>query len=67
VSSLCVFGDSKTNSSCRTIRLSTNAVIAPRTQLSRRLEEMERMGSLYPPGGLIFTVKTGTTINPFNL
>jgi integrase len=28
---------------------------------------MERMGSLYQPGGLIFATETGTIINPSNL
>jgi integrase len=35
--------------------------------LSRQLEEIEYMGSLYQPGGLIFATETGTIINPSNL
>jgi integrase len=34
---------------------------------SRQLEEIERMGSLYQPGGLVFATETGTIINPSNL
>ena len=34
---------------------------------SRQLEEMERMGSLYRPGGLVFANETGRIINPSNL
>jgi integrase len=35
--------------------------------LERQLAEMERMGSLYQPGGLIFATESGTLINPSNL
>jgi integrase len=62
-----VLGEPKTNTSRRTIRLTTSAVTALRTHLSRQLEEMERMGSLYQPGGLIFATEAGTIINPSNL
>ena len=33
----------------------------------RQLEEIEWMGSLYQPGGLIFATEAGTIINPSNL
>jgi integrase len=38
-----------------------------RSHLKRQLEEMERMGSLYQAGGLVFATQTGTLINPSNL
>ena len=62
-----VLGEPKTSKSRRTIRLTTSAVTALRAHLSRQLEEIERMGSLYEPGGLIFATETGTIINPSNL
>jgi integrase len=62
-----VLGEPKTKNSRRTIRLTTGAVTALRAHLSRQLEEMERVSSLYQPGGLIFATETGTIINPSNL
>jgi integrase len=62
-----VLGEPKTKKSRRTIRLTAAAVEALRAHLSRQLEEMERVGSLYEPGGLIFATETGTIINPSNL
>jgi len=62
-----VLGEPKTKNSRRTIRLTTGAVNALRMHLSRQLEEIEYMGSLYQPGGLIFATETGTIINPSNL
>jgi integrase len=62
-----VLGEPKTKKSRRTIRLTAGAVHALRGHLSRQLEEMERMRSLYEPGGLIFATETGTIINPSNL
>lgn len=62
-----VLGEPKTAKSRRTIRLTPNAVSSLRTHLSRQLEEMERVSSLYQPGGLIFATETGTIINPSNL
>ena len=38
-----------------------------RSHLERQLEEIERMDSLYQPGGLVFATMTGTLINPSNL
>jgi integrase len=62
-----VLGEPKTKKSRRTIRLTAGAVRALRDHLSRQLEEMERMGSLYQPGGLVLATTTGTIINPSNL
>jgi integrase len=60
-------GEPKTKKSRRTIRLTSGAAAALKVHLSRQLEEMERMGSLYQPGGLVFATTTGTIINPSNL
>lgn len=60
-------GEPKTRNSRRVIRLTAAAVEALRAHLSRQLEEMERMGSLYCPGGLVFATEAGTLINPSNL
>ena len=38
-----------------------------RAHLSRQLEEVDRAGSLYQDGGLIFATKVGTPVNPPNL
>jgi integrase len=62
-----LLGEPKTKKSRRTIRLTSGAVAALEVHLSRQLEEMERMGSLYQPGGLVFATTTGTIINPSNL
>jgi integrase len=62
-----VLGEPKTKNSRRTIRLTKGTVSALRVHLSRQLEEMEEMGSLYQPGGLIFATEAGTIINPSNL
>lgn len=62
-----VLGEPKTSKSRRTIRLTASAVTALRAHLSRQLEEMERLSSLYQPGGLIFATETGSIINPSNL
>jgi integrase len=60
-------GEPKTKKSRRTIGLTKSAVAALQAHLSRQLEEMERVGALYQPGGLIFATETGTIINPSNL
>lgn len=62
-----VLGEPKTKKSQRSIRLTVSAVQALREHLARQLEEMERAGSLYASGGLIFATETGTIINPSNL
>jgi integrase len=60
-------GDLKTPKSRRSVRLTRAAAEALRGHLERQLEEMERLGSLYQPGGLVFATETGTLINPSNL
>jgi integrase len=60
-------GDLKTSKSRRRVRLTRAATEALRSHLERQLEEIERMGSLYQPGGLVFATETGTLINPSNL
>ena len=60
-------GEPKTKKSRRTVRLTTGAVAALRGHLERQLEEMERLGSLYQPGGLVFASEAGGIINPSNL
>jgi integrase len=62
-----LLGEPKTKKSRRAIRLTARAVQALKAHLSRQLEEIERMGSLYQPGGLIFATEAGTIINPSNL
>ena len=49
------------------MRLTTGAVAALRGYLKRQLEEMDRLGSLYKPGGLVFANEAGGIINPSNL
>ena len=60
-------GDLKTPKSRRSVRLTQAAAEALRSHLERQLEEMERLGSLYQPGGLVFATESGTLINPSNL
>jgi integrase len=60
-------GEPKTKKSRRGVNLTAAAVEALRAHLSRQLEEMERMGSLYRPGGLVFSNEVGGIINPSNL
>ena len=60
-------GDLKTPKSRRSVRLTRAAVEALRSHLERQLEEMERTGSLYQSGGLVFATQTGSLINPSNL
>jgi integrase len=62
-----VLGEPKTKNSRRTIRLTKGTISALQAHLSRQLEEIEEMGSLYQPGGLIFATEVGTIINPSNL
>jgi integrase len=62
-----VLGDLKTPKSRRSVRLTAVATDALRGHLERQLAEMERMGSLYQPGGLVFATENGTPINPSNL
>jgi len=60
-------GDLKTPKSRRSVRLTSAATQALRGHLERQIAEMERMGSLYQPGGLVFATEHGTLINPSNL
>jgi integrase len=62
-----VLGDLKTPKSRRSVRLTRAAVKALRDHLERQMEEIERMCSLYQPGGLVFATESGTLINPSNL
>jgi integrase len=57
----------KTKKSLRTVRLIPGAVAALRDHLERQMEEIDRLGSLYQPGGLVFSSTTGSIINPSNL
>jgi integrase len=57
----------KTKKSRRSVGLTERAVEALQAHLSRQLEVMKRMGSLYRPGGLVFANETGGIINPSNL
>ncbi len=60
-------GEPKTKKSRRSVKLTPAAVAALQAHLARQLEEMERMGSLYRPGGLVFANEVGGLINPSNL
>ena len=62
-----VLGDLKTPKSRRSVRLTAVATNALRAHLEWQISEMERMGSLYQPGGLVFATEHGTLINPSNL
>jgi integrase len=60
-------GEPKTKKSRRSVDLTAAAVGTLQSHLSRQLEEMERMTSLYRPGGLVFANEVGGLINPSNL
>ena len=60
-------GPPKRKNSRRTVGLTNDAVEALREHLTRQLEEMERVGSLYRPGGLVFANEVGGLVNPSNL
>ena len=60
-------GVPKTKKSRRSVELTPAAVETLQAHLSRQLEEMDRMGSLYRPGGLVFANELGGLINPSNL
>lgn len=57
----------KTKKSRRTVRLTSGAVVALRRHLERQMEEMDLLGSLYKPGGLVFANEVGGIVNPPNL
>ncbi len=61
------FSEPKTKKSRRTVRLSATAVSALRDHLGRQIGEMERLGSLYQPGRLVFAGETGGIVTPSNL
>ena len=60
-------GPPKTKNSRRTVGLTDGAIEALRGHLARQLEEMEHVGSLYRPGGLVFANELGGIVNPSNL
>ncbi len=60
-------GEPKTPKSRRSVKLTATAVEALRAHLSRQMEEIDRMGSLYQEGGLVFATEKGTPVNPTNL
>jgi integrase len=60
-------GEPKAKKSRRTVNLTAAAVESLQSHLSHQLEEMERIGSLYRPGGLVFANERGGNINPSNL
>ena len=57
----------KTKKSRRTVRLTVGAIAALQDHLKRQMEEMDRLGSLYKPGGLVFANEIGGIFNPSNL
>ena len=57
----------KTKKSRRTVRLTAGAIAALQGHLKRQMEEMDRLGSLYKPGGLVFANEIGGIFNPSNL
>lgn len=61
------FAEPKTKKSRRVVRLTSQATNALRDHLARQMAEMEALGSLYRPGGLVFAGETGGILNPSNL
>ena len=57
----------KTKKSRRTVRLTAGSVTTLRGHLERQVGEMDRLGPLYRPGGLVFANEVGGIINPPNL
>jgi integrase len=49
------------------VRLTADAVAALRGHLERQVGEMDRLGPLYRPGGLVTANEVGGIINPPNL
>lgn len=60
-------GELKTPKSRRQVRLTRAAAGALRAHLARQMEEIERAGPSYRPGGLVFATESGSPINPSNL
>jgi integrase len=57
----------KTARSRRTVKLSETALYALRNHLSRQLDEIDRVGSLWRENGLVFATEIGTPLNRHNL
>ena len=57
----------KTARSRRTVTLSETALEALRSHLTRQLEEIDRVGSLWQENGLVFATQIGTPLNRHNL
>ncbi len=49
------------------MRLTAGAIAALQGHLKRQMEEMDRLGSLFKPGGLVFANEIGGIFNPSNL
>lgn len=60
-------GEPKTKKSRRSVNLTAAAMEVLESHLSQQLEEMERIGSLYQPDGLVFANESSGIINPSNL
>ena len=60
-------GEPKTARSRRSVSLTASVVEALRAHLDRQLEEIDRVGSGYQDGGLVFATERGTVVNPSNL
>ena len=57
----------KTARSRRTVKLSETALDTVRNHLSRQLEEIDRVGSMWRENGLVFATEIGTPLNRHNL
>ena len=57
----------KTKKSRRTVRLTAGAIADLQDYLKRQIEEMDHLGSLYKPIGLVFANEIGGIVNPSNL
>lgn len=57
----------KTKKSRRTVRLTAVAIAPLPGHLKRQIEKMNRLDSLYKPGGLVFANEIGGIVNPSNL
>jgi integrase len=51
----------------RTVTLSETALEALKSHLTRQLEEIDRMGSMWRENGLVFVTEIGTPLNRHNL
>ena len=57
----------KTARSRRTVKLSETALNALRSHLTRQLEEIDRVGSMWQVNDLVFATEVGTPLNRHNL